>query len=83
MFEFQPCHYYEKFHNVFACYVRKTQKNQMPKKLHYFIWYNVVLKYMCVKKKTSQHMKKWKYILEMVEIIYNLYKMCCDVVWLG
>jgi hypothetical protein len=50
MFEFQPCHYYERFSQFFAYYVRKTPRNQMPKKLPYFIQYNVVLKYIHVKK---------------------------------
>jgi hypothetical protein len=70
------------FHNVFAYYVRKTQRNQMPKKLHYFIWYNVVLKYICVKNNYITTYEKMKKYLKMVEIIFNLCEMCCDVVWL-
>jgi len=42
-----------------------------------------MLKYIC----TSKHTKKWKYIQEIFEMIFNLYEICniykhCDSIWL-
>jgi hypothetical protein len=36
----------------------KTQKIQMPNKLHFLIAHDVMLKYLCAKTYTSQRIKK-------------------------
>jgi len=35
-----------------------------------------MLKYICAKKKPSQLLEKCKYILKMIEMIFNLYEIC-------
>jgi hypothetical protein len=47
----------------------------MPKKL-FFILYDVMLKYICVKQYMSQHILKYKYFLKIIEIIFNIYEIC-------
>jgi hypothetical protein len=48
MFELQPCHYYEGF-IMFSHIMVGTQRIQMPKKLHFFISYDVMLEYIYAK----------------------------------
>jgi hypothetical protein len=65
------------FHNVFV-YYGKSKLKEMNCLTNYtfFISYDVMLKYICAKKYTSQCTKKCKYIQEMIEIIFNIYETC-------
>jgi hypothetical protein len=51
----------------------KTQRNQMPKKITFFISYDMMLEYVCAKKKHKNVLKKYKF-QEMIEIISNFYE---------
>jgi hypothetical protein len=64
------------FHNVFTYYGRSKPKEiKCTKiKLFNFIWYDVRV-HLCRKRK-SQCIKKWKYIHEIIEMIFNLYEIC-------
>jgi hypothetical protein len=75
------------FHNVYILCWLKIQRNQMLKKLHYYISYNVVLKYICAQKQSTTYWKKNKCIKKMIEMILNFMKfvLCtkhCDSIWL-
>jgi len=48
----------------------------MTKKNHFFISYDVMLKYTCAKKITSHCTKKCKYAQEMIEMFFNFYEIC-------
>jgi hypothetical protein len=49
----------------------------MPKKINFFISYDVMLKYICAKNMyVTQHPKKCKYIQKMIKMIFNLYEIC-------
>jgi hypothetical protein len=64
-------------HNVFAYYGRSKPKEIKRQKNYIFkISYDVMLKYIWVKKCTSQSIKKCKYAQEMIEMIFNLYEIC-------
>ncbi len=52
--------------------VGQNPKNQMPKIYTFYILYDVI-EYICTKKYTSQHIKKSKYIKNLIEMIFNLY----------
>jgi hypothetical protein len=66
----------------------KTQKNQMPNKLHFLIAHDVMLKYLCAKTYTSQCIKKiqiysrndWNIFLIFVEFLISTKH--CDSIWL-
>jgi hypothetical protein len=77
MFELQPYHYYKNISQYFCMlWLVKTKRNLMPKKVHFIISYDVILKYNCTKKCTLQSTKKCKYIQEMIEMIFNIYEIC-------
>jgi hypothetical protein len=46
----------------------------MSKKLNFFISYDVMLNYICTKSGMSQCKKKCKFVQEMIEMIFNVYK---------
>jgi hypothetical protein len=46
------------------------------KKTTFFISYDVMLKYICVKKYTLYHIKKCKHIQKIIEFLKNLYEIC-------
>jgi len=46
----------------------------MSKKQKKFISYDVMLNYICTKSGMSQCKKKCKYVQEMIEMIFNVYK---------
>jgi hypothetical protein len=48
----------------------------MPKRLHIFISYDVTLEYICAKTNMSQRIKKCKYNQEVIDMIFNLDKIC-------
>ncbi len=59
MFEFQPCHYYEKNSQYFTYYDKSKPKNPNAKNKMKYISYDVMLNYIYFK---SQAIKKCKYI---------------------
>jgi len=52
--------------------VGQNPKKIMLRKFHFFISYDVMLGYICAKKNTPHSIKKYKYIHEMIELIFNL-----------
>jgi hypothetical protein len=51
MFELQPYHYYTNISQCFCIlWSIKTKRNIMPKKVYFFISYDVMLEYNCTKK---------------------------------
>jgi hypothetical protein len=47
-----------KNHVIFFHTIIGTQRNQMPKNLHFFISYDVMLEYICAKKKKCRNVLK-------------------------
>jgi hypothetical protein len=46
----------------------------MSKKLYFLVSYDVMLEYICVKKKHCIILKKCKYTQQIIEMIFNLYE---------
>jgi hypothetical protein len=63
------------FHNVLTNYDRSKLKEIECKKATFiYISYDVMLKYICAKKKSYNILKKYKYIKKRIKMILNIYK---------
>jgi hypothetical protein len=91
MFELQPYHYYKNISKCFCMlWLVKTEKNLMPKKVHFFVSYDVMLEYNCTKKMYIAIYWKWKYIQEWLKWLkwflifmkFIVFTKHCDSIWL-
>jgi hypothetical protein len=62
------------FTMFFAYYGMSKHKEVKRQKNYNFISYDVMLKYICTRKMSSQCLKKYKYTQEMIEMIFNIYE---------
>jgi hypothetical protein len=67
----------KKIHNIFAYYGESKPKEvKCQKKLHFFHSYDVMLDRFVPKMCMSHHIKRCKYIQEIIEMIFNIYEIC-------